>query len=167
VNKKQKIQGIVILSTILLAVLGYYFNPLWYLAQEFGKLDSELKHILTTIVMASLAGLLFAFKNKTKGELFAQFEAMELLILIVIPSVVSFSYIVNDLSNYSLAVAFYVGSVMVWFVIVITRHKPISDSKKERIFTIKISYFLAVLLAYGFFVFWQLNTFNQLLAQAP
>jgi hypothetical protein len=145
----------------------YFFHPFFYLIQEYGNLDSDLKHILITFVMAGLGGSLFAFRNKVKGELFDQFEAMELLLLIVIPSVEGYSFIMINPTNYSWAISLYVVAVMVWFVIVITKHKPISDSKKEKIFTIKISYISAVLLAYGIFAFWLLNTYNQMLTHTP
>lgn len=166
-NKKQKINVITILSAILLSVLVIYFNPFLHLSQELGKMDSDLKHLVITIGVASLAGSLFAFRNKVKGEVFEQFEALELLLLIVIPSVEAFTVIMKNPTNYSWAVSIYVVAVMVWFVIIITRHKPISDSKKEKKFTIKVSYVLAVLLSFGFFAFWQLNAYSQWLAQKP
>lgn len=166
-NKKRKIQLVTILSAIVLSVLVYVFNPLLYFSQEFGKLDSELKHLVITVVVASLAGSLFAFRNKAKGELFEQFEALELLLLIVIPSVEGFLYIMQNPMNYGWAISVYVIGVMGWFVLVITRHKPIADSKKEKKFTIKISYILAILLSFAFFVFWQSHTFISLIQQSP
>lgn len=166
-NKKQKINLVTILSAIVLSALVYYFNPFLYISQEFGKLDPDLKRILITIIVAGLAGSLFAFRNKAKGELFEQFEAIELLILIVIPSVEGYLYIMKNPSNYAWAISVYVVGVMSWFVIVITRHKPISEPKKEKTFTIKMSYILAVLLSFGFFAFWQLNAFNHLVQQSP
>jgi len=166
VNKKQKINIITILSAIVLAALVYFFNPFLYVSQEYGKLDSDLKHLLITVVMAGLAGSLFVFRNKVKGELFEQFEAIELLILIVIPSAEAFTLIMKNPSNYSWAVSVYVVAIMIWFLIVILKHKPIKDSKKEKMFTIKISYILAVLLSFAFFAFWQLETYNDLIKQA-
>lgn len=160
VNKKQKISIITIVLAIIFSALIFLFNPLFYVSQEFGKLDSDLKHLLTTIVVAGLAGSLFAFRNKIKGEFLETIEAMELLILIVIPSVEIFSFIMKDPSNYSLAIAPYVLAVMAWYLIIILRHKTIQDPKREKIFLIQIHYVLAGLLLIAVLAFWLSNSFN-------
>jgi hypothetical protein len=160
VDKKRKIYIVTISSAVVLSVLSFIFNPLYYFSQEFGKLDSDLKHILITIIMAGLGGSLFICRNRSKGEFFEQFEAIELLLLIVIPSVEAYTLIMKNPSDYSLAIAVYVIAVMVWFFIVIMKHNQFSNSKKEKLFIIKMSYVLAVLLSFGIFAFWQLNTHN-------
>jgi len=50
---------------------------------------------------------LFAFRNKSKGEAFELFEAIELLLLIVIPCVEGFTYIMKNPLDYSLAITVY------------------------------------------------------------
>lgn len=154
-------------STIISIILVFYFSPLYYISQLYGKLDPDLKHILITLVVAGLGGSLFAFRNKAKGELFELFEAMELLLLIVIPSVEGFTYIMKNPSNYSLAVTLYIGAVMGWFVLVILRHKISSDPKKEKIFTAQIVYLMLVFVAFGVFADWQLTTFSPFLIHKP
>ncbi len=164
-EKKNKISIIVVLLTVLIVVLVAYFNPLFHLSQEFGELDSDLKHILTTIAMALIGGSLFAIRNKSKGIVFEQFEAIQLVLLIIIPSVVIFSFIMKNPENYSLAVSVYVVAVMIWFLIVILKHKSGNEPKLEKRFTITIGYILAVLLSYGIFAFWQIHEYHKLLAQ--
>ncbi|MGY5148143.1 MAG: hypothetical protein ACW9W4_09120 [Candidatus Nitrosopumilus sp. bin_7KS] len=164
---KRKINIITISSAIGLIAIVYYFNPMYFVSQGFGSLDSELKHLVMTVVVSGLAGSLFAFRNKAKGELFEQFEAVELLILIVIPCVSAFTFIMQDPSNYFLAVSVYVAGVMLWFFIVITKHKPETESKKEKVFTVKVSYVSAVLLAFGFFALWLANQQQQWMSQMP
>jgi len=166
-SKKQKINLVVIASAIISIILVFYFSPLYYLSQLYGKLDPDLKHILITVVVAGLGGSLFAFRNKAKGEIFELFEAMELLLLMVIPSVEGFTLIMKNPSNYSWAVALYISAVMGWFVLVITRHKTSSDPKKEKLFTTQIAYLMLMLVAFGVFADWQLTAFSPFLAHKP
>ena len=164
---KRKIEIITILSAIALIVLVYFFNPLYTISQEFGKLDSDQKHIVVTTIMAILGGSLFVTRNKVKGEFLEKFESIELLLLIIVPSTQVYEYIIKNSSDFLLAVGVYFVGVMIWFFIVITRHKPLSDSKKEKKFNLEIVYMVAVFLSFGFFVIWQGGLYSDLLKQIP
>lgn len=101
-NKKQK-NAISIIIIIVYAIPVIYFSPqLVQVAQSYGKLDSDSSHLLTTILVSAAGGSLFALRNTTKIKrgILDQIEAIELLILIVIPSVEGFSFLIKTYSNY-------------------------------------------------------------------
>ena len=155
------------MATVISIPLVYYFSPLYHLSKLYGTLESDLKHVFVTSFVAILGGLLFAFRGKSKGEVFELFEAMELLLLIVIPCVVAFEYILQDPSNYSIAVTIYLAGVAIWFPVVIIRHRSNLDPKKERAFTSIIVYIFAMLVTFGGFAYWQLATFSKFLSHPP
>lgn len=160
-----------------------YFSPqAIQTVESYGKLDPELQHLGTIVLVSGAGGSLFALrnitqrsiteknalpKNKRKREVLEQIEAIELLILIVIPSVEAFSFILKTLHNYPLALALYICASAGWFILVATLHERFQDPKQEKNFWIYHSYLMIVLFVFGILAFWMLNTFTQISEHIP
>lgn len=157
-NKKQKIQVVVVIGAGFWIIIAIFFSPLYYISQWYGELDPDLKHLFTTVIVASMGGTLFAFRNHANKEVLEEFEAMELLLLIVMPCVEGYSFIMKTPSNYQWAILVYIAGVMGWFVLVISRHKIFEDPKKEKKFTFSITYLMLMLASFGTFAIWLLAT---------
>lgn len=155
-NKKEKkiyVIGVIIIASYL--VTAFYFSPIPRIAELYGKIDPDLKHLLTTITVAGLGLILFAARHlKTTEQQKEQIEAWDLAIMIIIPSVEAFSYIMKIPHNWPLAVFVYIGGVIIWFVFVKYRHKRFEDPKEEKKFKITVTYVMLVFLAYGIYAAW-------------
>ena len=153
-NKKQR-YAIGIIFIVVYSFILFYFSPLQHIAQAYGKIDSDTKHLLTTFLIAGLGLTLFAARHqKVKKELLEQIEAWDLAVLIVLPSVEIFTYIVKDPSNWPWAILAYIVGVMTWFVLVIYRHKVFKDPKEEKKFTFTVWYAMFVFVVYGTYAVW-------------
>lgn len=78
--------------------------------------------------------------------------------MIVIPSAEIFAYIMKTPTNYSSAIFAYVMGVMIWFLLVICRHKIFKDPKEERKFNLTVWWAMSVFVIFGIFAFWEIIT---------
>ena len=160
-NRKQKqvyVIGIIII--IAYSVTAFYLYPIPRIAELYGKIDPELKHLVTTITVAGLGLILFVARHaKIKPEVLEQIEVWDLAILIIIPSVEAFSYIVGkDPHQWPWAVLAYIVGVMAWFVLVIYRHKTFEDPKEEKKFNFTFTYLMIVFSIYCTYAVWAFIT---------
>ncbi len=156
-DKKRKYTIVTLLGAALSIAAVIYFSPMQYLITGYGKLDSDLKHIITTITIAGLALTLFVTRHlKIKEEQLEQIEAWDLSVMIVIPSAEGFAYIMKIPTNYPWAILVYFVGVMVWFLLVICRHKIFKDPKEEKKFTFSVAYTMFVFAAFGILAFWEI-----------
>ena len=182
-NKKAKKIIFIIIFLIGYSSVWIYLSPqLLKTVESYVKFDPNLQHMITTILVSGAGGSLFALrnitqkssmeknalpKNKIKREVLERIEAIELLILIVIPSVEAFSFILKTFHYYPLALVPYVCASAGWFILVVKLHERFQDPKQEKNFWIYHSYLMSVLFLFGILAFWMLNTYSQISQHIP
>lgn len=175
-DKKQKqfyVIGIIVITVY--SIIMFYFSALQHIAEWYKTVDSDLKHLLTTITVTGLGLTLFAIRhammndesrhalprNKRRQEILEHIQAWDLALFIVIPSVEAFTYIVKIPTHWPWAVLVYIGGVMMWFVIVMYLHKISTDPKEEKRFTFSITYVMIVFVVYGTYAVWAFISLSQ------
>lgn len=160
----------------------YFFPQLVQIAESFGKLDPEVKNMITTTIVAGAGLSLFGLrvttqknimsqnalpKDKRKKHFLAQIEAFDLLILIVVPGAEAFSFILETYHNYPLALAPYVIASSGWFILITILHEKFEDPTAEKYFWVYQSFWFIVLFVFGILAFWMLNTYPQIIHDIP
>ena len=146
-NKKKIILQIVLL---IIAVIAAYY-PFSFAAHQYGQLDSDSKHIVTTILVAAVGGSLFALRNtkRVTPKILEVIETFELLILTIIPSLEIVSFLMKNPANLAWSMSPFIAATVLWYAIVLQRHKPLKTPEEEKRFTISITYFFAVFIVMG------------------
>jgi len=142
---KKKI-GLIITAYIIAVIATAY--PFMLLVQGYGKLDSDSKHLVSTIFVAAAGGSLFALRNNKKisPKILEGIETFELLILIVIPCVEISTYLMKIPAYLLWSMTPFVAGSMIWYLIVLSRHKIYDEPKEEKKFTFSITWILVILL---------------------
>lgn len=137
------------------------FYPFTYASQSFAKLDSDLKHIATTVLVAATGGSLFFIRNKTRERRFLEIiEMLELMILIIIPSLEIVTYLTKNPSNWYFATSPFFGGAILWYVIVFMRHKTFENTPRaEQRFGPYITYLFLMFMLIGTVATWILLMF--------
>jgi hypothetical protein len=145
-NKKQIILGII----FVIAVVAAYY-PFSFAAHQYGNLDSDTKHLVTTILVAGCGGSLFALRNtkRVTPKILEVIEAWELLILTIIPSLEIVSFLMKNPVNLAWSMIPFIIATVLWYAIVLIRHKPLKTPEEERRFTISMTYFFAAFIVMG------------------
>jgi len=155
-KKKQIVLGISLVAAVFIA--SYPFS---FAAQQYGKLDSDSKHLTTTILIAAVGGSLFTLRNSKKitPKILEIIEMWELLILTIIPSLEIFSLLIKNPVNWPWAMSPFIVSSTLWYIVVLKRHKISEDAKEETRFTLSITYFFAMFIVIGSVATWILLMF--------
>lgn len=144
------------MACIYVVSVAAAFYPFMYASQSFAKLDSDSKHLATTLLIAATGGTLFIIRNKTRESRFLEIiEMLELMILIIIPSLEMVTYLTKNPSNWSFAMTPFFGGSFLWYVIVFRRHKTFENAPKaEQRFGPYITYLFLMFMLVGAIATW-------------
>ena len=108
------------------------------------------------MLVAGVGGSLFALRNTKRitPKTLEVIEAWELLILTIIPSLEIVSFLMKNPANIPWAMSPFIAATVLWYVIVLKRHKPWENPQEEKRFTISMTYFFAVFIVMGSVATW-------------
>ena len=152
-----KRKNILLIFAIGATIVAAY--PLLLVQQAYTNLDADSKHLVEIIVIAIVGGLLFFLRRFNLNlETRETIENLDLLILVVIPSVDISVYMMKTPANFAWAMLPFVVGTMGWFNLVILKHKISTDPKQEKRFTVFTVYIMSVLSLIAIIATWLILT---------
>jgi hypothetical protein len=152
-NKKK-----IALITIYISAAIVAAYPLALATQQYAKFNPDSKHLAEIILLALVGGSLFALRHTKRitAETLETIENVELLTLIVIPSVEMSTFLMKTPSNFVWAMLPFMVGTMSWFNLIVARHKISKDPKQEKKFVFFSVYMMFVLVLIALAATWEI-----------
>jgi hypothetical protein len=158
---------ILIGANIGIGILLYFLSTIVF--QEFPKLDSKLKDLITMSILAVLGLTLFAIRDK-RGVDKNLVDSLEVLLLIIFPTISAFALFTKPSEKFIFATIPYFITVSLWYVFFVRRiykKKEMVDSnllnrdlvneisdKKASKSTHSLTVLWGILIVYGITAIW-------------
>lgn len=172
--------AIFIASTIAFGILIYVAG--YYGQKEYVKLDRDSQTLASTIIFSSIGLVIFAIRER-KGIDKNYVEAMEVLILIIIPTTDAIYLFKNPINNLTFAFIPYLIIISLWFGFFIRRIYRKSelkdanmlnlevliteDERKKRKTAISLTIWWCLLMVYGVTAVWLSVQIIPIFSQPP